>query len=241
MLTANNGKRLMIECGVTWPKLQKALDFDLRGIEGCLLSHEHKDHSKAVKDVMTAGIDVYSSIGTFEALSITDNRRAMYVEHQTLVRLPSFQVLAFDSADPDSKEKHHDAAEPLLFVIRADSECLLFATDAKCISQQFKYSFSIIAIECSYNGPYLAKKVEAKTINEELAKRLLTSHMEESETKRYLQEFCDLSKCREIHLLHLSADNINKERIVKEIEKETFIKVITVKFITDFYKEGSAV
>ncbi len=88
--------------------------------------------------------------------------------------------------------------------------------------------FAIIAIECSYNKEYLAKRVREGTINEKLAKRLLSSHMEEKTCLNYLKDFCDLSKCREVHLLHMSADNINKERIKKEFEKELFIEVKTL-------------
>lgn len=214
MVTAANGKRLMIECGVTWAELQKALNYDLSGIEGCLLTHEHKDHSKAVEEVMQAGINVYSGFGTFDTLGILGYRRAKVL--QTWRRRYCFYVLPFGIK--------HDAVEPLGFVIQCDKEYMLFATDTSYIKYRFKWPFSIIAIECSYNKEYLQKRVDTGDIHEEVAKRLLTSHMEEKETMRYLSEFCNLSKCREIHLLHCSADNLNKERIKKEFEKRFFIE-----------------
>ncbi|MFR4335674.1 MAG: MBL fold metallo-hydrolase [Lawsonibacter sp.] len=36
---------LLIECGVSWKKLQKLTGFGVSGIAGCLISHEHKDHA----------------------------------------------------------------------------------------------------------------------------------------------------------------------------------------------------
>ena len=36
-----------------------------------MLSHSHADHSKAVKDVMKTGIDVYTSQGTIDALGLS--------------------------------------------------------------------------------------------------------------------------------------------------------------------------
>jgi len=75
-VVSNDGKRLLIEAGVVWPTLQKALKYDLKGISGCLLSHEHQDHSKAIKDVMRAGIDVYASYNTLDVLDIAGKRRA---------------------------------------------------------------------------------------------------------------------------------------------------------------------
>ncbi len=40
-IVANSGARLLIEAGVTWKKLQKALDYNLSNIEACLISHGH--------------------------------------------------------------------------------------------------------------------------------------------------------------------------------------------------------
>jgi metal-dependent hydrolase (beta-lactamase superfamily II) len=38
---AANGRRLLIEAGVPWAKLQRILNFNLKDIEACLISHEH--------------------------------------------------------------------------------------------------------------------------------------------------------------------------------------------------------
>ena len=53
---------LLFEAGLPWRELQKGLNFDLSGVAGCLVSHSHKDHSKAVMDVINAGIDCYMSL-----------------------------------------------------------------------------------------------------------------------------------------------------------------------------------
>jgi len=223
-IIASNGNRLLIEAGVTWSKLQKALNYNVNNIGGCLISHEHLDHSKAVVDVMRAGIDVYASRGTFEALGIKKNeRRAKIVESKTLIRLKDFDVLCFDTK--------HDATEPLGFIVRekTTNEYLLFATDTSHIKQRFKLPFSIIAIECSYDKEILQHRVNTKDINESVAKRLLTSHMEKQETLRYLQQFVDLSKCREINLLHMSKDNIDKAQAKTEFEQKLFIETKVVR------------
>lgn len=217
MVEANNGKRLMIECGVTWSEIQKALNYDLSNIVACLVSHEHKDHSKAMKDVIEAGIDVYASYGTFNSMDMDKYRRAKIIAYKTLVRLADFDILAI--------EVHHDAQGPLGYVVRekATGEYLLFATDTSHISQRFNLAFSIVAIECSYDKEVLQKRVDTQTINETLAKRLLTSHLEKQNTIKYLADYCDLSKCTEINLLHLSGDNIDKEQARKDVEDRFFI------------------
>lgn len=221
-VVADNGKRLLIDPGVRWVQIQRALKYKLGDIEGCLASHSHADHCQSLGAVRKQGIDVYASSATMEAANIT-GRRAFVVRPRDLVtRMETFGVYCFETI--------HDCEGSLGFVVRekATGEFLLFATDTKTIRQKFPHPFTIIAIECSYNGEYLAKKVREGTINESLAKRLLTSHMEETECLRYLQEFCNLSHCRVIHLLHLSADHINKKRIIKQFQEELFIKVVTI-------------
>jgi phosphoribosyl 1,2-cyclic phosphodiesterase len=220
VVTASNGNRLIIDPGVTWKKLQKALNYDLTGIVGCLLTHEHKDHSKAIDNVIRSGIPVFASQGTFEGAcdDFCEGRLTIIIKDKAVVAFgKDFKVRAFST--------FHDAAEPLGFVIKADDEYLLFATDTSHIRQRFGMPINIIAIECSYDKAILNKRVESGDINEEVAKRLLTSHTEKQEAMRYIRKFCDISKCREIHLLHCSRDNLNIEQTKTEFANKFFIEV----------------
>ena len=215
---AANGRHLLIEAGVLWAKLQKALDYDLTGIDGCLISHDHQDHCKAITEVCRAGIDVYASAGTFEALNVARWRRTKIVADQVMVTIGPFEVLAFSVV--------HDAAEPLGYVVwePATNEYLLFATDTCLLTQWFMYPFSYIAIGCSYDQEVLQDRVKSGDINETLAKRLLFSHSSVQWVKDYLRNYCDLSECRGIHLLQMSGDNLDKDAVRAEIEKEFFVK-----------------
>lgn len=219
MLTAN-GQRLMIECGVPIRKLKDALDYDLTGIAGCLLTHNHHDHSKAIAGVMVNGIDVYASAGTFEAVGVNGERRAKRIHPETLTEIGGFQVVAYAA--------HHDAAEPLFFVIGHSGEYMLFATDTSHLTQRFDMAFKIVAIECSYDKDVLQKRVDAQNINEQVAKRLLTSHMSKQNCIEYLDKYCDLSKCQQIHLLHCSGDNLDKRQARDEIQQRFFIETVIV-------------
>ena len=221
---AANGKRLLIDPGVTWAKLQKALDYDLTNIDGCLLTHEHNDHSKAVKDVLNAGIDVYGSEGTFRAINedLPLHRRVYIIRHKERFSIgETFDMFPF--------AVHHDAAEPLGFVVHeiqsnGEGESLLFVTDTSHVTQRFGAAFDIIAICCSYDKDLLKARVDAGDANETFAKRLLKSHMERDVTVRYIREFCRLDNCREIYLLHASKDNLHIKEVVKELEGSVFIK-----------------
>jgi len=41
LLQANNGETLIIEAGISLKDIKKGLDFNLKGVVGCLITHEH--------------------------------------------------------------------------------------------------------------------------------------------------------------------------------------------------------
>lgn len=207
------GHRLLLECGVRWQLLEKALNFNLRNIEGCLLTHEHKDHSKAVRDAMKAGIRVFASDGTLKAIGedVYANRKAQAVYDATIQQVGHFIVFPFGII--------HDAAEPFGYIVHESDEWLLFCPDSGFIKQRFNVKFNIIAIECSYDQKILSARVDASDINEQVAKRIIKNHTEERTAIDYLERYCDLSKCREIHLLHCSGVNLDKKKTKQEFEK----------------------
>ena len=211
----------MIECGVPWKELQQALGYDLRGIKACLLSHDHADHSRSVRDVLQAGIDVYTSPDTLTTLGIECERRVRPVEPSKAFFLDGFTVYPFQT--------HHDSVCPLGFLVSDPdaSSSLLFATDTSHITQRFTVPFNVVALEASYDRDITQERVDTGAVDETLAKRLLGSHMEWRVAERYLAQFCDLSRCEQIHLLHLSADNIDKECVRRHIENRFFIETVT--------------
>ena len=53
---------LLLECGIPYKEIQKGLNFRMSELAGCLISHEHQDHCRAVVDMMKAGVDCYMRI-----------------------------------------------------------------------------------------------------------------------------------------------------------------------------------
>lgn len=41
LLQSNSGETLIVECGVNIKEIKKALNFNMRNVVGCLVSHEH--------------------------------------------------------------------------------------------------------------------------------------------------------------------------------------------------------
>jgi phosphoribosyl 1,2-cyclic phosphodiesterase len=222
VVEAANGCRLLLECGVRWPVLQKALQYNFDGLEGCLLTHEHKDHSQATEDLIKAGIDVYASEGTFDAIepSLSLTRRANVCDDGTIIKTESFFIFPFVMI--------HDAAQPLGYIVHEKDaqEYLLFCPDSAFLRQTFGIKFTIVALECSYDKAILQNRVDAGDIHEEVAKRIAGSHAEKDTTLKYLQNCCDLSRCRQIHLIHTSGVNLNKRAVKEEFKRKLFMEII---------------
>src|SRR5690625_2141194 len=86
---------LLLECGIRFKDIQKALDFKTSNLSGCLVSHEHKDHTKGLKDVVRAGINVYASQGTIDAEDIK-HHRIKTVKDKEIFTIEKWKVLLFD-------------------------------------------------------------------------------------------------------------------------------------------------
>lgn len=203
--------QLLLECGIPFKEIQRKLDFETREIKGCLVSHEHKDHSKAVMDMTKAGIDCYMSQGTINALGVSGHRIKVVRAHEP-VRIGTWTVLPF--------ETQHDAAEPLGFLlINQAGDKLVFATDTYYVKYRFA-GLTHIAVECNYSLDILNANIEAETVPPAMKNRLLQSHFSLGNVKEFLKAN-DLSLVTEIHLLHLSGDNSDASRFKREIQELT--------------------
>lgn len=202
---------LLLECGIPYKEIQKNLKFRVSEIAGCLITHEHQDHCKAVRDLMKAGIDCYISAGTAEALEISGHR-VNIIKAKQQFRIGTWTILPFKT--------QHDAAEPLGFLLaNQDGEKLLYATDTYFIRYRFN-GLNVIAVECNYSLDILRANVEAGLVEQTLKNRILKSHFSLENVKKFLLAN-DLSKVEAIFLLHLSDGNSDEARFKREIQKLT--------------------
>lgn len=194
-IVTDRDTRILLECGVSHKKLQKLSGFSLSEFQACLVSHEHKDHAKAVQELITRGMTVYMSEGTAEAL---ETEAVTLIEHMEQFNVGSLDIVPFTT--------FHDAKEPLGFLIksRVDGDVLAFATDTVNLRYKFP-GLNILAIEANYDKNIL----ERSSRPDKLKQRIINAHMEIDTLCDYLRSL-DLSECREIHLLHLS-DAISHE------------------------------
>lgn len=200
---------LLLECGIPWREIQRGLEFRTHEIAGCLISHEHKDHCKAVQEVMRAGINCYMSQRTAGAAD-AQGHRVKAVKAREQFQIGSWSVRSF--------ETQHDAQEPLGFLLaNRDGDKLLYLTDSYYCRYRFR-GLTHIMIECNYALDILRRNLEIGAVPAVMKQRLLRSHFSLENVKAFL---CanDLGAVREIHLIHLSDGNSDAERFKREIQE----------------------
>lgn len=212
ILESTAGEALLIECGVNFSKIKEALSFNLKKVVGCLVTHEHGDHAKAINEVIAAGINVYATEGTHTATGTVRSHRSVITFSGDEFKVGSFKVKAFDV--------EHDVNEPVGFLIYHE-ECgkILFITD----SYYCKYTFSglnQVIIEANYCQRILDDRVAAGANPKFLRDRVITSHMSLDTCKKMLGAN-DLSQVKNIVLIHLSDGNSDEKRFKYEVEQQT--------------------
>lgn len=208
--------QLLLDAGVPLSKLRPALGFRVSALGGCLISHAHGDHCKAAGELLRAGVPIYTSGGTIEAVGLVGHRVKRVKALEEIV-IGSFRVLPFDV--------QHDAPEPLGFLVASNDtgEKLLYVTDTYYVGYTFR-GLTHIMCECNYSEEQLLASVEAGRIPEALVSRLRRSHMR---LDRFLDllRANDLSSVRQIYLLHLSNNNSDAEAFREATERLTGCEV----------------
>lgn len=208
----NENEALLIECGVNINDIKKAFNFNFSKVVGCIVSHEHKDHCKAIDDVMGLGIKTYTGAKTFAEIKPKYVHRANVIASKQTFKIGGFKIMPFDVK--------HDAAEPLGFLIEhPDCGRTLFLTD----TYYCKYTFpglNNIIIEANFSKEIIDRKFGPDSVKEFLRNRILRSHFSLANCKDMLAAN-DLSAVNNIVLIHLSDSNSDERQFKKEVSELT--------------------
>lgn len=204
---------LLLDCGIPIDKIRIALDFKLSEVAGCLLTHEHKDHSKAANDLLKAFVPIYALHSTITACRPDNPSCFMHaIDGCGEFGIGTFRVRPFPV--------EHDVPNTgYLLRSSATGKTLVYFTDTAYLSFIFPQVDYILG-EINYSVNALNAGVAAGKIPMVLRNRIVQSHME-------LQTFLDwLNACREagarpkqIYLLHLSDSNSRADDFKRDVQR----------------------
>lgn len=187
-LLHNETECLVIEAGVPFKAVKKALDFNIGKIVGLLVSHEHGDHAAYIQDYRKAGIPIMAPSmghvpGTLSAVS------------------RPFAVRTFPLV--------HDVDCTGFLVEHPEIGRLLFATDTEYIKWRFK-NINHILVECNYCVDMLP------AYGQGLQNRVRLTHMELETCKDFIRAN-QVNELKSILLMHLSERTSDERRFQQEI------------------------
>ena len=195
-LLENDKECLVIESGVPFKELIRHVDH--RKIVGCIISHEHKDHAAYQGQYQMRGIETYTPY-------ILD------VKNVSAINFGNFRICPF--------ENYHNVPCYGYVITHPQMGKMIFATDTGYIEYIFK-DVNHWLIECNNSKELLDKSVDEGKINPSLANRIFKDHMSLESCKLFFTRN-DLSKTRNIVLIHLSDSNSNAEEFKHEVHEST--------------------
>ncbi|HAH37509.1 MAG TPA: MBL fold metallo-hydrolase [Algoriphagus sp.] len=200
ILQDNQGNSLILEAGVRIKEIKKALDFDISGIQGCLISHRHGDHIKYAKDLMDAGIDIYT--GDDNDLS---GHRFNPIKEKEQKQIGPFKVRSFALI--------HDVQTFGYLIEHEEMGKTCFVTDTDECNYTFPELNNII-LEANYCEDIMTKRFLEGSLNAVVRARTMKSHMSLQSSLEFLSAN-DLSQVNNIVLIHLSSGNADPENFLK--------------------------
>lgn len=123
----NDKEALIIEAGVPFLEVKKALDFNVKKIVGVVVSHSHGDHSKYIEDYQKAGIAIVAP------WKIASNVRGL---------IGRFKIRSFELV--------HDVPCFGFYIFHPDIGKFVYASDTEYIKYRFR-GLNHILVECNYD------------------------------------------------------------------------------------------
>lgn len=198
-LTSDSGETLILDCGIPIKEIKKGLDWNIRNVVGCIVSHAHSDHSKSVKDFEAMGIPVFTP----------------YISLKPMRMGKEFKIQAFDLTTVDGRWTHTnaDGSECPCYgflITHPDMGRMIYATDTELIKWRFK-NVNHILLGVNYD-PELLSGDDAKK------NHVVRGHMSIDTACEFVKANAS-DQLQNVIMCHLSAENADKDSFINKMQK----------------------
>lgn len=210
----NKDEAIILEAGVKFSEIKKALNFDLSKVKAVVCSHLHGDHSKAIKEFIYSGIPVLADESVFSHYGVGPS---IIAKHQQSYKFGGFSVKPFSV--------EHDVPTFGFLLNHEEMGKTVFMTDTGTIDYTFK-GLSNIMVEANFCDDIMYRNVMNGAIHPVHEERVKRSHLSIQRCEEWLS-YMDLSNVNNIVLLHLSSQNSDaisfQERIKNRFAKNVHV------------------
>lgn len=202
-LTSNSVETLILDCGIPIKEIKKGLNWNIRNVVCCIVSHVHSDHSKSVKDFETMGIPVFAPYISLEPMRIG----------------MEFKIQAFDLTTVDGRWTHTnaDGSECPCYgflITHPEMGRILYITDTELIKWRFK-DINHILLGVNYDKDLIDRDNTGK------ANHVFRGHLS-------IDTACDFVKVnysdslQNVIMCHLSSENADKDLFIEKMKKVAY-------------------
>ena len=207
-LLSDGHTELMLEAGIPKAQARKRSNFSLTDCSACLVTHRHQDHAGHVREVIDSAIDVHAPLDVIDHCHLS--YRCHPVTNRQKFKIGTWSIMPL--------EVPHDVPNMAYLLANGESKCL-FMIDTPYCPYLFK-GLTHIFIGVNYDLDILDKNVEGGGIHPALANRIKTEHCSLSTALDFFRAQ-DLSSVEEIHILHCSENNMDRDRARELIQRAT--------------------
>ena len=210
-LIGDGHTHLLLDAGIPFKRIQIGCGFRTSSIDACLVTHRHGDHAAAIPKLLRRGIAVYSNAdvaGLYPGVQHVETRREF--------RVGTFRILPFGAEHDVPCYGYQVASEET-------GEKLVYITDSAYVRYTFT-GLTHLMIEANYAEDIMLGNVRDDKIPFPLAERVAQTHMS-IDTLLELLRANDMTRVRQIYLLHLSDNNSDAEAFKKMVQQETGAEV----------------
>ncbi len=201
LLTSESEETLILDCGIPIKEIKKGLNWNIRNVVGCIVSHVHSDHSKSVKDFEAMGIPVFAPYISKKPMKIGNG---------------DFRVQAFDLTTLDGSWTHTNADGtpcPIYGFLITHKEMgrMLYITDCELVKWKFK-DINHVFLGVNYDKDLIDNEDSAKV------NHVYRGHMS-------IDTACDFVKAnnskdlQNVIMCHLSKNNADKDLFIEKMGK----------------------
>lgn len=205
-LTSDSGETLILDCGIPIKEIKKGLDWNIRNVVGCIVSHVHSDHSKSLNDFNSMGIPVFAPYEKFEPHFYTK----IYGE---------FEVKDFPLATTDNRWTHTNADGtpcPIFGFLITHKEMgrMLYITDCEVVKWKFR-DINHILLGVNYDKDLIDRDNTGK------ANHVFRGHLS-------IDTACDFVKAnhsdslQNVIMCHLSSENADSGSFIEKMKKVAY-------------------
>ncbi len=146
----NDSEALIIEAGISFLEVKKALNFNVMKIVGVLASHIHGDHAKYIEEYKRAGIKHFTPYDMSHHISAEYNF------------MGNFRIKDFANSDKSGRWRHNnsDGSECPCYgfhITHPEIGSLVYATDTEYVRWRFK-GVNHILCEANYDMQFVDRE-----------------------------------------------------------------------------------